>query len=264
MHGTPTKIFLFTHTSFVHFMDYIRAKARNCSEEKVISAFAKYNHRTCPIVGDMIGLAVENGLEKFLKYLVDVMREEVEQKHMNMAVKRGQVRMVTILVGRGLSVTKNAGDSEGEPFVDCIKFAPPTLLVPTVKTLLLHGADERAKDSHGNTLCCILSKRTDICAKHSMEASQTLTSAATWRERRGFKEVCTVFYKVYKVYKAHVLSRKKLDKNPKNPKTSKKSKQSYKNPKKSKTSKKSNIKTEENSLLKLSEDLLAHVYSFMC
>lgn len=217
-------------------MDYIKVKAERGDEKGVMRAFTKYNHRTCPLVGDVVDIAVQSGLLSFLKHLLDNMYEELEQKHMTTAVKTGQVKVIQFLVDRGLSVLGLV--------IDCVTWTPPSHLLPTLRILLQHGADETGKDSDGNTATTLTKKRKDVCAKSCREVQRTLKSVSNWREWKHFKEACTTFNRV---------SDRKSDRDSGMTRTTEKSLK-----KKSKSS-----QERENIVSKLNEDLLANVYSFM-
>ena len=248
-------------------MDYIRQCARGSTDQDMINEVVYYNHRTCPIEGDLVELAVSVGLSKFLDHLLDNMGEELMQEHMMTAVKARKRSMVKNLMSRGLSVNEfsqgktylghscskgslamtrclvkfgaevDAKDASGStPLLNCAKSSPFKFLVPTMKVLLKHGADERTQDNNQNDM------KTCLMARNHVQALLLLRSVQNWRARKNFKEVCRSF---------NNLGTKKSKK-----------KSSTKSKTKSKTFKKSRNCLSSLSFLELNPDILSEVFSF--
>ena len=199
-------------------MDYIRQCARGSTDQDMIDEVVHYNHRTFPIEGDLVELAVSVGLPKFLDHLLDNMGEELMQEHMMTAVEARKRAMVKKLISRGLSVNGfsqgkpylghscckgslamtrylvkfgaevDAKDTSGStPLLDCAKSAPVRFLVPTMIFLLKNGADERMEDDNQNDM------ETCLVARNHVQALLVLRSVQNWRARKNFKEVCRSF-----------------------------------------------------------------------
>lgn len=202
-------------------MDDILWKARRYNlhnEDDFIRYLKFYNDRTRPIEGDLLEVVVKYGMTKALDFLIQE-GEVLKQKHMEVAIMPGpsytlrKVRMVKHLVKLGLKVNEqhlpheigngeitmvrtllklganvNATDAKGlTPLVNC-KFAPKKKLIPMVKILLQHGADERLGDN-------ILS----ICSNVNVEQAKRLAkSVANWRQNKIFSLVSKAFLDVSK------------------------------------------------------------------
>lgn len=261
--------------SFFSFriMNYIRHCARRMSSEQLIDEVVGYNHRTCPIEGDLVEVAVDVGLPKFLNHLLDNMGEELVQDHMMTAVHARKVVMVVCLLGRGLSVNEfyrgvsylghssskgavpmtrcllklgaevDAEDTSGcTPLLNCAKMTPLKFLVPTMRLLLKYGADERTRDDDKNDIeKCLVARGDGIT-----EALLVLKSARSLRDRKNFKEVC-VSFKDCSEFAIMMKKKKKKKKNSQQRKSRK-----YKK-------RKSSVST----FLELHPNILSEVFSFL-
>lgn len=249
------------------------------SSDQLIDEVVGYNHRTSPIEGDLVEVAVVVGLPKFLNHLVDNMGEELVQDHMMTAVHARKVVMVKCLVGRGLSVNEcydgvpylghsalkgavpmtrcllelgaevDAEDTSGcTPLLKCAKMAPLKFLIPTMKLLFKFGADERTRDDDENDIeKCLVARGDGIIG-----ALQVLKSARSLRDRKNFKEVCVSFKKCSEF--AMMERKKKKKKNPK--KKKKKSREK-------KTQKKKSTKYNVSTFLEIHPDILSEVLWFL-
>lgn len=236
------------------------------SSEQLIDEVDGYNHRTCPIEGDLVEVAVDIGLPKFLDHLLDNMGEELMQKHMMTAVHARKTKMVKCLQNRGLSVneyyqgvnylghTASAGavpmtrcllklgaevdakDTSGcTPLINCVKYAPLKFLIPTMRLLFKNGADERTLDENEDDIeTCLLHRGGEY-----VEGLQVLRRVQRWRECKNFKETCVSFYNF-----SEFTERKKVDK-------------------KKKKSKKRNGASSSQTFLELHPDVLSEVLSFV-
>lgn len=175
-------------------MDYIRFFAENETGAEMIQHIKSNRSLKFPIEGDFVQAAVENGLEDCLDFLLGT-GEVLREGHMLTAITSNQTSMVKFLKSQGLSVNaflEKLDDKGCTPLINSVKTASMDQLVPMMKVLLEHGADERVEDSEGNTIRRLLEKR-DVCVEDYIQAEETLTSVENWREWKGFKEVCTSF-----------------------------------------------------------------------
>lgn len=162
------------------------------TEEELIHYVKMYNHRTQPIVGDLVQVAVDNGLTKFLDFLLEE-GETLGQKHMKHSIRSSfstlgqRMRMLGHLVDLGLDVNEyidlkpylsdavvngritlarnllklgadvNLKDSLGDtPLVNAALHCPLDKIVSAMKLLLRNGADERIPSHHGQLVMNIL------------------------------------------------------------------------------------------------------------
>lgn len=249
-------------------MNYIRHCARRMSSEDLIEEVVGYNHRTCPIEGDLVEVAVDVGFPKFLNHLLDNMGEELKQKHMMTAVHARKVGMVKCLKIRGLSVNEyyqgvnylghssaagavpmtrcllklgaevDAKDTSGcTALLNCAKATPLKSLVPTMRVLLKNGADERILDENEDDIETWLVFRGD----EYIEALRVLRRVQNWRDRKNFKEVCVSFNNF-----SEFTEKKKVDKKKK----------------KSRKFKKRVGVSSKQTFLELHPDVLTEVFSF--
>lgn len=193
----------------------------------MINFLKNYND---PIEGDLVEVAVKHGMTNFLDFLLDEEGAVLEQKHMKAILTAdlqtpSKVKMIKYLVQRGLVVNGhvgmktylghelaegritvvrtllrlgadvNANDREGfSPLVHC-KDAPRKKIIPLMKILLQHGADERIVSTKGvevNTIetICFLG---DTSVSEMAEAALLAKSVKNWRVREQFSLVSKAF-----------------------------------------------------------------------
>lgn len=290
-------------------MDSVEWRASSgWNDEQMIHFVKTYNNRTCPLEGDLVEVAVKHGLTVFLDFLLDEEDEVLEQKHMKVAITmiskfrtQRKVTMLKYLVGRdlkvngyvrgmsylahevacgnvtvvrtllGLGANVNAKDNKGyTPLMAC-KDAPTKKIIPLMKLLLRHGADERIVQGEIHNESPILNTCLSAgsrCPLYLGSAVLLSTSVANWRQKKDFSLVSNAFLGV-KLQMDNLKSKSNTTSKSKTKimakfKTKMKSKSKTKSKTKSKSKKKSRkSKNRKLHWLELHGDVLGVVYSFL-
>lgn len=214
-------------------LQYINDLALSVSEDELIKKYSQYNHRTLPIEGDVVDIAVRNGFLNFLRFLVDQKREKLVQDHLITAViAEAPTDMIKYLVTEK-KLPVDASDSEGKTCLihacshkwaknECVQtlldlganinavdhegFSPLLTCASSVQNmeLLRHmmiflferDADEMAQTKEGKSIEDVLLGR-EFGRRDYNGVKHILISRVTWTQRKGFPETCRSFFVVF-------------------------------------------------------------------
>lgn len=197
-------------------------------EAEAIEFVRTYNHRTEPLEGDLVGMAVRFNSKAFLEFLL-LEGECLEPHHVFAAIEGqclpmakmlieeqgfpaatvdpdkttslmtcaevGSISIARLLLKHGVNI--NLTDEEGRTALSycCMRYCGRVRL-KMAKFLLSQGADERIEDDEGRDFIGQL-KAHD---KSSKEAERVMSSVAEWRRQKNLREVCTAFFETFMAY----------------------------------------------------------------